>query len=499
MKSNGKIALLILLIGLFLCIGMTVEPGQAQTQPPDNQATAAQRTITVTGTGRAGTQPDVAVLQVGVRTDADTAQEALTENNQQMQALLDALDDAGIAQENIQTSFVQLQPRYNQPTGDSTAPLEVIGYTAVNLVEVRLEQIDRVGEVVDAAVSAGGNTIDGIRFEISDPSGLYAEAMEAAMEDARLKAEQLAGFAGVELGDILSISEGGFNAIPFAGGGALAQTDLAVPVEPGLQNITIQLMVTWAIEPAGRAGIPVTGGTSTPTRTPGAVTATTTPTRPAPAATATPTREPSGSSEPMDFESLVEALEALNANLLHAGEIEQPFFPVAGQVLRVNGAVVQVFEFPDTTSRRAVSDTISESGDILGAVTPSWSERPNFWAQGRLIVLYLGEDQDVIDVLSQALGDPITEASSSQGIPPLAALQAQSNLAERLNIPADRIEILSYEREDWPNACLGLASKGEACADVVIPGWFVVLRAGGQRYEAHTDWLGEAIRWVDLH
>lgn len=418
MIKNMKLPLTVLLIALFLFMGAAVERGQAQTQTPTAAADGGLRTISVSGTGQAGARPDVAVVRVGARTDADTAQEALTQNNQQMQALLDALSDAGVADEDIQTSFVQLQPRYNQPTGDAADDLELIGYTAINIVQVRLEDIDRLGEILDAAVDAGGNTIEGIHFELSDPSSLYAEAMEEALEDARLKAEQLADLAGVELGDIVAISEGAANPIPFAGGGAFNQAQADVVVAPGMQSIYVQLQVTWELGGATGASIPVTGGTRTPTRTPAAATPGPTRTQPAaspsptggqPSATVTETRLPSGAAGPMNFNQLVRALEAEGAEVGRTGVIRQPLFPATGNIISVDGAEVQVFEFEDPETRSAVSATITETGEILGGITPSWSGRPNFWAGGSLIVLYVGQNQDVIDLLSDVLGEPITE------------------------------------------------------------------------------------------
>jgi uncharacterized protein YggE len=503
MKTYGRILSLILLIALFLAAGMAAKSGQAQTPTPTAQEGSVMRTISVTGTGQASAQPDVAVVRIGVTTEADTAQEALTQNNQQMQALLEALADSGIEQENIQTSFVQLQPRYNQPTGQEGGSLELAGYTAVNIVEVRVEDINRVGEVLDAAVSAGANTVEGIFFEISDPSGLYAQAMDGAMADARLKAEHLASLAGAELGEILSITEGAAGPIPFAAGG-VSRLDSSVPVEPGTQNVTAQLQVTWELGPSGSAVIPGTGATQTATRPPATVTstqpaatATLAPTRePAsPSATATPTQEPAASTEPLNFRRLLRAIEALDEDVELAGEIRQPFFPVIGQLIRVGEAEVQVFQFSDPETRAAISDTLSGTGGLLDTIAATLGGQPDLWAQGRLIVLYAGQDQNVTELLSQVLGDPLTETRAPQGPPPLAALVAQDSLATRLGTGVEEVEILSYEQVEWPNTCLGLLRPGEACAEVLTPGWRIILEAEGRQYEAHTDLLAEAIRW----
>lgn len=216
----------------------------------DDGDTISDRSITVTGTGRLLVEPDVAVVEVGVVTQADTAGEALTENNEQVQAVIDALQEQDIPAENIQTQTIQLQPVYRQPGPNQQAPPEVQGFEARNIVQIRVENIDNLGSVLDTAVEAGGNLIQSIRFEVTNQEDMFDQLLEEAMNDAQQKATVLAGISDTQLGEVLRISTLGDISIPFGRGGGLAvQEDVAaVPVEPGTQAITATVEVTWRLE-----------------------------------------------------------------------------------------------------------------------------------------------------------------------------------------------------------------------------------------------------------
>ena len=130
-----------------------------------------------------------------------------------------------------------------------------------------------------------------------------------------------------------------------------------------------------------------------------------------------PTAEPTGAAPPGavsqgnevgGYVELVDALRAAGATVEPGGTVEQPFFEVSGQMIKVDGAEVQVFEFPDEATRENVSSLITPEGQPNPTSMVEWVDQPNFWVKGRVIVLYVGKDQTVIDRLSQVLGDPIT-------------------------------------------------------------------------------------------
>ena len=105
---------------------------------------------------------------------------------------------------------------------------------------------------------------------------------------------------------------------------------------------------------------------------------------------------------------LVDKLRAAGATVEPNGTVEQPFFEVSGQMIKVDGADVQVFVFPDEATRESVSSLITPEGQPNPTSIVDWVDQPNFWAKGQIIVLYVGKDQIVIERLSQVLGNPIT-------------------------------------------------------------------------------------------
>jgi uncharacterized protein YggE len=243
---KGMIAIGIpLTLALVLLSGCT--PWSARTQADDDQT---ERTINVSGSGEASAQPDIATLELGVQTEAKEAGMAMSQNSEQMQAVIEALKEAGVAEEDIQTQIIQVRPRYEEVQRREPAELlstrELIGYTATNIVEVRVWDLDALGELLDTAVQAGGNRVEGIRFEVSDPSKLLDRAREAAWNDARHKAEQLVDLADAELGEVLTLNESSRRPVPIVRETIAAQA-AAVPIQAGTQTIEASVQVTWLL------------------------------------------------------------------------------------------------------------------------------------------------------------------------------------------------------------------------------------------------------------
>ena len=257
MKKKIWTVLVAAMVLLALGSGFGLQTGQAQETEQPEAGIPGARTVTVTGFGEARVEPDQAVVQVGVQTDAETAQDALAQNSAQTEALVQALIDAGVAEEDISTLSVQLYPRYGQPVDpEGGGQLEIVGYTAVTFVEVRVRDLNNLGSVLDAAVAGGANIIQFIRFEAGDLTGALDEAREEALNDARRKAEQLAALVDAQLGPVVNITE--FSPGPFAFGGAgggfaVAEGALEAAqmtqVDPGTQSYFVTLQVTWALRP----------------------------------------------------------------------------------------------------------------------------------------------------------------------------------------------------------------------------------------------------------
>lgn len=201
-------------------------------------------TITVDGIGQVSAVPDAAVIELGVQNRAVTASVALSATATQIDALLDVLSGAGVASVDIQTQNVSLFPVYDQPQTSTGEPV-LTGFSATNIVRVRVRNLSNLGPLLDAAIEAGANTIQGVQFELSDPASQMAQARAAAVADARRKAEQLADLAGTELGSIRAIIESS-SPVQILPSEAMAG-GRSVPIAPGAQTVQVVVQITWQV------------------------------------------------------------------------------------------------------------------------------------------------------------------------------------------------------------------------------------------------------------
>lgn len=186
-----------------LLVGVMTPAAQAQQQPtPTVQGTL----LSISAEGKTTGRPDMATITLGVQTQAPTAQAALQANSQRMTALVAALRHAGIAERDIQTSNVSVSPvqqyRQNEP------PL-VTGYQADNSVTAKVRAIDTTGRVIDAAVNAGGNTVNGVFFSYQDPDAQLDIARRNAIREARRRADLYAQALDMHVVRVISVQEGG--------------------------------------------------------------------------------------------------------------------------------------------------------------------------------------------------------------------------------------------------------------------------------------------------
>lgn len=204
-----------------------------------------QRSISVSAEGSVLAKPDVARIQSGVVSEAASAREALAANSATMQKLISALKAAGIAAADLQTSSLNVQPRYAHDR-DGKAP-RIDGYSVHNDLSVVVRELPRLGEILDQLVTLGANQIGGLHFDVSEADQLRDEARKAAIANARKRAELYAAAAGVALGDVLSISES--EAVIAPRGPMLARAAMsAVPIEEGSQRIEVRVSVVWALK-----------------------------------------------------------------------------------------------------------------------------------------------------------------------------------------------------------------------------------------------------------
>lgn len=217
-------------------------------------AMADDRVISVSGLGEASAAPDAATVSVGVGAQAETAKEAVAQNATTMTAVLKALKDAGIEDKDVRTSDFNLGPRYDWVQEGQGGGRQVLrGYEVTNMVNVRLNDIAKVGPILDTLVEAGANQSAGVNFDIVNSDELLKAARRAAALDAKAKAEEYAETLGVTLGKLRSISEQvsgpGFPVQGFAmaRNAVAAQAAPPTPISGGAQRISVTVTGVWEI------------------------------------------------------------------------------------------------------------------------------------------------------------------------------------------------------------------------------------------------------------
>lgn len=278
MMALGSAGAVLLLLGAFMVVWLTprgpdVSNANVQGQGPGtvigstggsqdklnmspiNQASGAFVSdlprIVVRGTGLVSAKPDMANLQIGVQIQNTSLDAAQTEATTKMNAAMQQLKAAGVDEKDISTSQFNVEPvmeyRDNQPP-------RVTGFRVTNILNVKLRDIAKAGKVIDDLVKAGANTVYGLSFGFSDPTALMKQAREQAMNDAKAKAGELAALGGVALGTPILIDDGGASVPPVvmdAGavrGAAQDMVAMPVPINPGQQEIRVEVSVVYAIK-----------------------------------------------------------------------------------------------------------------------------------------------------------------------------------------------------------------------------------------------------------
>lgn len=203
-------------------------------------------TITVTGSATVNVVPDVATISLGVTSTGDTAAAAMAANNDAVSAVIARLIAAKVADRDMQTSSLSVNP--NWVTNAAGNGQEVKGYVASNMLTVRIKALETTGEILDAAITDGANTLNGLSFGLADQRPVEDEARKAAVADAVAKAKLLAEAAGEKLGPIVSITEGGGYQPPVPMMTKMAG-DSAVPVAAGEIGISAMVTIVWQLNP----------------------------------------------------------------------------------------------------------------------------------------------------------------------------------------------------------------------------------------------------------
>jgi uncharacterized protein YggE len=215
---------------------------------PTASMAAGIPTVSVSGHGEVNVPPDTASVNIGVDIIKPTLDEAQSQATDQANAVIAALKDAGIDPADIQTSYYSVN--ILRDYSENADPTQITGFEVTNQLQVTVRDTDKLGEILDASVQAGANSIYGVNFLVSDQTAAASQARVKAVDDARAKAEELAAAAGLSLGPVVAISEGPPPVIgPMygRGGGGAAMAQAAVPVQPGSTTVAVDVTMTYEL------------------------------------------------------------------------------------------------------------------------------------------------------------------------------------------------------------------------------------------------------------
>jgi len=224
-----------------LALALSAVPAAlAQAPAPTPESMFQATTLNLSAHGETRVAPDMATISLGVMTQATTAQAAMQANATRMTQVTAALRKAGIAEKDIQTSGLNLNPQYRYE--DNKPPI-LVGYQASNQVTIAVHDLARLGAAVDATVAAGVNQINGISFGLDDPTAAENAAREAAVRNLQAKAELYARATGHRIQRLVTLSEGGsYSPSPPMPVMAMARMkDESTPVSPGELRVRIDV------------------------------------------------------------------------------------------------------------------------------------------------------------------------------------------------------------------------------------------------------------------
>lgn len=227
---------------IMMVLMLAITPGVLVAQ--DNE-----RRMTLTGVGEVFVAPDMAVISLGVSSLDPKASDAMRINSAAMNKIFARLKEVGIESRDIQTSQLSLNPRWQQRSSNNNPP-RIVGYEALNTVTVRVRDLGAVGAVLDVLTQTGANRINHIGFRVQNPRPHKDEARRLAVADARIKAELYAQAAGVELGQVIQISENSGTAQPRP----MARMEMAsmaadaVPVAAGEMGLRATVTIVYSLK-----------------------------------------------------------------------------------------------------------------------------------------------------------------------------------------------------------------------------------------------------------
>ena len=252
----------ILLVLLGIALSAAAPEARAAEDPAsrDDEGAAARPTLSVTADAEVEAPPDTATVTVGATAQAREAAAAQEQVNRIVRDALDAIVELGVPREQVQTAALSVHPVYSDPQpprpadrsdGEPSEPT-IVAYRASNTIEVRVRELDQVGDVIDAAIKAGANELRGVSFTLADDTEPRRRALREAARRARAEAEALADAMGLRLGQVLEVTTGGADVSPptprYFAAEAIASRAAATPVQPGQVRVRATLRVRYLID-----------------------------------------------------------------------------------------------------------------------------------------------------------------------------------------------------------------------------------------------------------
>lgn|SRR5690554_1531167 len=209
------------------------------------QESTREGSLNVSGKAVVSGTPDIAYISLGVETRGDSAQQAAAENATLMTQVMEALKRLGLVESDLSTSGYNVYSYQQTNRNDANAETTTI-YVVQNRIDIKTRDLTGVGEIIDTAIEAGANQIQGIQFDIEDKQAMQLQALENAIQQARMKAEAMAKGAGINLGGIKVITEQHTSYIPYNDTAALrtfAMAEAKTQITPGDVEVTADVIV----------------------------------------------------------------------------------------------------------------------------------------------------------------------------------------------------------------------------------------------------------------
>ncbi len=238
-------------IALLMALLAGFNPALSAQDPARPEEKDKRSMLTVNGNGEVSAPPDRATVRLGATMQAEEAAAAQSNVNSALQKAIDAIQKTGIPQRSIRTTGLTLTPVYAPQKPASVETPRVVAYRAGNTIEVTVDDLKRMGAVIDAGVTAGANRLEGVSFRLRDDLPQRTRALAVAVEEARTKAQAIAQALNVKLGKVAEVIEGGVHIMPhqetFAMARGFAGDAARTPVEPGEVRVSASVTIRYEI------------------------------------------------------------------------------------------------------------------------------------------------------------------------------------------------------------------------------------------------------------